>query len=71
MLFLLLSRSHVSQRSPSADEVDRLCTLMRRTGAKWWSSRQDRLEVRLGAREMTEEEEKVLVFGWPTDGAGV
>lgn len=71
MLFLSLSRSHESQRSPSVDEEDRFCNLMRRTGAKWWSSREDRLEVRLGAREMTEEEEKVLVFGWPTDGVGV
>ncbi|KAJ5162787.1 uncharacterized protein N7500_004617 [Penicillium coprophilum] len=71
MLFLSLSRSHKSQRSPSDDEEDRFCNLMRRTGAKWWSSKEDRLEVRLGAREMTEEEEKVLVFGWPTDGVGV
>jgi hypothetical protein len=60
MLFLSLSRSHESQRSPSVDEEDRLCDLMRRTGAKWWSSREDRLEVRLRVREMTEEEETVL-----------
>ncbi|KAL2701405.1 hypothetical protein AAEP93_008224 [Penicillium crustosum] len=71
MLFLSLSRSHESQRSPSVDEEDRFCNLMRQTGAKWWSSREDMLEARLGAREMTEEEEKVLVFGWPTDGVGV
>lgn len=71
MLFLSLSHSHESQRSPSVDEEDGFCNLMRRTGAKWWASREDRLEVRLGAREMTEEEEKVLVLGWPTDGVGV
>lgn len=29
------------------------------------------LEVWLGARLMTDEEEKVLVFGWPRDGVGV
>ena len=71
MLFLSLSRSHESQRSSSVHEEDRFCNIMRRTGAKWWASREDRLEVRFGAREMTEEEEKVLVFGWPTDGVGV
>jgi len=71
MLFLSLPRSHVSQRSPSADEEDRFCNLMRRTGATWWPSKQDWIEVQLGMREMTEEEEKVLVFGWPTDGVGV
>ncbi|KAF7527033.1 hypothetical protein PCG10_003234 [Penicillium crustosum] len=71
MLFLSLSRSHESQRSPSVDEEDRFCNLMRQTGAKWWSSREDMLEARLGAREMTEEEEKVLVFGWPTDGVAM
>lgn len=27
--------------------------------------------MRLGAREMTEEEAKVLVFGWPTNEVGV
>ncbi|KAJ5302323.1 hypothetical protein N7508_007186 [Penicillium antarcticum] len=41
MLFLSVSRSHESQRSPSLNEEDRFCKLMRRTGAKWWSSRED------------------------------
>ena len=71
MLFLPLPRSHVSQRSPSADEEDRFCHLMRRTGATLWPSKQDWIEVQMGLREITEEEEKVLVFGWPTDGVGV
>jgi len=71
MLFLSLSRSQVSQRSPSADEEDRFCHLLRRTGAKLWSSRRDMIEAQIGIREMTEEEKKVVVFGWPTDGVGV
>ncbi|RHZ55477.1 hypothetical protein CDV55_103246 [Aspergillus turcosus] len=71
MLFLSLPRSHVSKRSPSADEEDRFCNLMRRTGATWWPSKEDWIEVQMGMREITEEEEKVLVFGWPTDGVGV
>jgi hypothetical protein len=71
MLFLSLPRSHVSQRSPSADEEDIFCNLMRRTGATLWPSKEDRIEVLVGMREATEEEEKVLVFGWPGDGVGV
>jgi uncharacterized protein YifE (UPF0438 family) len=72
MLFLSLSRFHASQRSPSADEEDRFCNLMRRTGATLWPSKEYWIEVELGAREATEEEEeKVLVFCWPTDGVGV
>ncbi|RAH68024.1 uncharacterized protein BO66DRAFT_421892 [Aspergillus aculeatinus CBS 121060] len=55
MLFLSLPRSHVSQRSPSAEEEDR----------------SDWLEVQMGLRQMTEEEEKVIVYGWPADGVGV
>jgi hypothetical protein len=71
MLFLSLPRSHISQRSPSADEEDRLCNLMRRTSATLWPSKEDWMEVQFGTREATLEEEKVLVFGWPTDEVGV
>jgi hypothetical protein len=71
MLFLSLPRSHVSQRSPSADEEDKFCNLLRRTGATWWRSKEDRFDVLFGIREPTAEEEKVMVFGWPTDGLGV
>lgn len=35
-----------------------------------WPSKEDVLEVEVGLREATKEEEKVLVFGWPTDGVG-
>jgi hypothetical protein len=68
MLFLSLPRSHISMRSANADEEDRFCNLLRRTGATWWPSREDWVEVQLGLREMTQEEEKVVEFGWPTDG---
>jgi len=71
MLFLSLPRFHELQRSPSADEEDRFCNFMRRTGATLWPSKEDVIEVEVGLREATEEEEKVLVFGWPTDGVGV
>ncbi|PYI28477.1 hypothetical protein BP00DRAFT_428343 [Aspergillus indologenus CBS 114.80] len=71
MLFLLLPRSHVSQRAPSAEEEDRFCSLLRRTGATFWPSKQDWVDAQMGLREMTEEEEKVIVYGWPADGVGV
>ncbi|KAB8209947.1 hypothetical protein BDV34DRAFT_187593 [Aspergillus parasiticus] len=71
MLFLSLSRSDVSQRSSNIDEEDRFCNLMRRIGATWWPSKEDWIEVQMEMREMTKEEEKILVFGWPTDGVGV
>lgn len=71
MLFLSLSRSHASQRSSSADEEDRFCNLMRRTGATLWPSKHDQIAVEVGLREGTEEEDKVMVYGWPTDGVGV
>ena len=44
---------------------------MRRTGATLWPSKQDWIDVQIGIREITEEEKKVLVLGWPTDGIGV
>jgi hypothetical protein len=36
MLFLSLPRSHASQRSPSAEEEDRFCNLLRRSAATVW-----------------------------------
>ncbi len=63
----LMSRSALLVSKKKTDSVI-LCDGL---FAKWWSSREDRLEVQLGAREMTEEEEKFLVFGWPTDRMGV
>ncbi|KAI9371577.1 hypothetical protein BJX61DRAFT_511002 [Aspergillus egyptiacus] len=71
MLFLSLPRFRVSHRSPSADEEDRFCDLLRRTGATFWPSKQDWLDVQVGLREITEEEAKVTVYGWPADGVGV
>ncbi|KAH8426491.1 uncharacterized protein LDX57_004226 [Aspergillus melleus] len=71
LLFLSLPRFQPVQRASSVDEEDRFCKLLRRTGATWWPSREDKLGVILEEREMTEEEKKVLVFGWPADGVGV
>lgn len=71
MLFLSLPRSHKTQRSPSATEEDDFCRLLRRVGATLWPSKRDWVETQLGLREMTEAEERVLVYGWSTDGVGV
>ncbi|KAL3486566.1 hypothetical protein BJX62DRAFT_246695 [Aspergillus germanicus] len=61
MLFLSLPRFHVAQRSASVEDEDRFCNLLRRVGATWWSSKEDRFD----------KEKRVLVFGWPADGVGV
>ncbi|KAF8846867.1 hypothetical protein BDZ45DRAFT_682256 [Acephala macrosclerotiorum] len=68
MLFLSLPRTQVSHRAPSTDDEDHFCYLLRRTGATWWPSKQDWIDTQMGLREMTEDEKKVLVLGWPTDG---
>ncbi|RAQ54270.1 hypothetical protein AFGD_005568 [Aspergillus flavus] len=68
MLFLSLPRSHASQCSPSADEEDRFCNLMRRTGATLWPNKQNWRQVETGFRKRTKEQAKVMVYGWPTDG---
>jgi hypothetical protein len=71
MLFLSVPHIHPLQRSPSADEEDRFCNLMRRIGANFWPSKKEWIKVMMQLREITEEEEKVMVYGWPTDGVGV
>ncbi|KAG4434991.1 hypothetical protein IFR05_009516 [Cadophora sp. M221] len=71
MLFLSISRTESSQRSPNVEEEDKFCNLLRRTGAKWWPSRDYEAEVLIGMRSITEEEAKIFVLGWPTDGVGV
>lgn len=71
MLFLSLARSQASHRASSPDEEDTFCNLMRRTGATLWPSKEDWIDVELGIRDATEEEKKVVVFGWPMDGVGV
>ena len=71
MLYLSVPRFHTVERSPSAEEEDRFCSLMRRTGATWWASEYEWIKVQIGEREATEEEDKVLVLGWPADGVGV
>lgn len=70
MLFLSLPRFEKSLGSSSADEEDRFCNLLRRTGAKWWLSKENMSEAEVGTI-MTEEEEKLLVFGLSTNNVGV
>lgn len=71
MLFLSLPRAQVSYRSPSPEDEDRFCHLLRRTGATLWPNKQDWVDAQMGMRDMTEDDKKVLVFGWPRDGVGV
>lgn len=71
MRFLRLDRFTAAQRSANLIEEDAFCNRMRMVGAVWWADEQEWIDVQLGLREMTEAEERRLVFGWPTDGEGV
>ncbi|OQO12004.1 hypothetical protein B0A48_02643 [Cryoendolithus antarcticus] len=71
LLYLSLSRSEVCHRSTDPNEEDEFCDRLRRVGAKWWVSRWDWANATIGAREATEEELKVVMYGWPAEGAGV
>nr|OQO21893.1 hypothetical protein B0A51_10985 [Rachicladosporium sp. CCFEE 5018] len=71
LLHLSLSRSEVCECSSDPNEEDEFCDRLRRIGAKWWVSKRDWANATIGARESTEEEEKVVVYGWPAEGAGV
>ncbi|KAF2148521.1 hypothetical protein K461DRAFT_282976 [Myriangium duriaei CBS 260.36] len=72
MLFLGLDRAHGSERSADPDDEDQFCRLLRRTGAKWWRSKDHWMEVPFDDYgNIVDEEEKELVVGWPTDGVGV
>ena len=71
LLYLSPSRSQACERSPDSDEEDKFCASLQRVGAKWWISKQDWINAILGARDLTDEESKVVVYGWPTEGAGV
>lgn len=68
MVFLSHPRSHALQHAPSTDEEDRFRNLLRQTGATFWTRKQDWFDVQVGLRESTEEEKKVVVYGWPADG---
>ncbi|RAH53437.1 hypothetical protein BO85DRAFT_504052 [Aspergillus piperis CBS 112811] len=71
ILFLSVPRSHASQHSPSTDKEDRFCNLIQRTGAKFWPSKEEWIAVKMERRDITEEEEKVMVYGWLINGVGV
>lgn len=71
LLYLLLSRSQASERSTDPSEEDKFCDRLQRISAKWWISKRDWIDTTLGIRDLTEEEAKVVVFGWPAEGPGV
>jgi len=71
LLYLSLSRSQACQRSIDPTEEDNFCDSLQQIGAKWWINKQDWINATLGVRDPTEEELKVVVYGWPAEGAGV
>jgi hypothetical protein len=71
LLHLSLSRLQACKRSTDPNEEDEFCASLQRIGAKWWISQQDWANATLGVRDLTEDESKVVVYGWPAEGAGV
>jgi hypothetical protein len=71
LLYLSLPRSQACKRSTNPNEEDEFCDRLQRIGAKWWISKQDWANATLGVRDLTEDESKVVVYGWPAEGAGV
>jgi hypothetical protein len=71
LLHLSLSRSQACKRSTDPTEEDEFCASLQRIGAKWWISKQDWANATLGVRDLTEDESRVVVYGWPAEGAGV
>lgn len=71
LLYLSLPRSQACERSTDPNEEDKFCDRLQRIGAKWWLSKRDWIDATLGVRDLTEEEAKVVVYGWPAEGPGV
>jgi hypothetical protein len=68
LLYLQLSRSEMAQPSSDPGDEDKFCNALQRIGAKWWVSKQDWANAQIGVRDQTDEESRVLIFGWPAEG---
>lgn len=69
--FLGIDRFEMAPASQDPAEEDAHCARMRRLGARWWASKQER---ELRSFEYSEEDEsggRIKIFGWPSSGDGV
>jgi hypothetical protein len=73
MNFLSLPRIHAVERSYDSAEEDAFCKRLRRVGATWWQFNQEWIQnLRKYHDELvTDEQKRIMVYGWPADGRGV
>jgi hypothetical protein len=73
MDFLSLPRIHAVERSYDSAEEDAFCKRLRRAGATWWQYDHEWL-YNIGNYDderVTDEQKRIMVYGWPADGRGV
>lgn len=71
MIFLSLSCLGANDRAQDTETEDRFCRRMLQVGAKWWPSKRSWLLSGRSDYNLTEEQSKIMVFGWPPDEQGV
>lgn len=73
MNFLSLPRFDAVERSFDSAEEDNLCERLRRVGATWWQYNCEWLDNSMEPYEelVTDEQKRIMVYGWPADGRGV
>ncbi|OQO09201.1 hypothetical protein B0A48_06092 [Cryoendolithus antarcticus] len=72
MQYLNLPHAFDTERSMNATEEDAFCERLRRVGATWWRSQNDRFgHAWLDDWKPTKAQAEVLTFGWPSEGEGV
>ena len=53
-------------RSGNAAEEDSFCERMRRVGGSWWESEDDFFEAMAGGRQLSQTENQLTIFAWPS-----
>jgi hypothetical protein len=73
MNFLSLPRIHAVERSYDSAEEDAFCKRLRRVGATWWQYDYERMDNigNYDDERVTDEQKRIMVYGWPADGRGV
>jgi hypothetical protein len=73
MNFLSLPRFDAVERSFDRAEEDAFCERLRRVGATWWQYNCEWLDNLMEHCDelVTDEQKRIMVYGWPSDGRGV
>ena len=73
MDYLSLPRFDAVERSFDSAEEDAFCERLRRVGATWWQYNCEWLDNLMEHSDelVTDEQKRIMVYGWPADGRGV